>query len=139
MRKPGFGIIEHTADVGIVAWGEDLAELFSQVAAGMYSIMVAVDDVRETESRELSVVADTLDHLLTNWLTELLFVTETEDLVFSRFEVRIKGTQLSATAFGERLDPLKHSIGEAVKGVTRHMFEIKRVDDGYEARVLLDV
>ena len=41
MIRPGFKVLEHTADAGIVARGRTLDEAFEQTAVGMYSLMAA--------------------------------------------------------------------------------------------------
>jgi SHS2 domain-containing protein len=105
----------------------------------MYSLMVNVEDVRESDVREIAASGEDIERLLTNWLLELLFVTETEGLVFRRFDVEIQGDALRALAYGEPLDLGRHEVGGMVKGVTRHMMEVVPEDGGFRARVLFDL
>ena len=139
MPRPHFEIVEHTADAGIIAHGSTLAETFAHAAEGMYALMVDLDGVREAETREIAASGKDLERLLTNWLLELLFVTETEGLVFHRFDVEVEGTSLRARAYGEPVDPERHELGGVVKGVTRHMMEVVPEDGGYRARILFDL
>lgn len=141
MQAPHYEILEHTADAGIIARGATLAETFAHAAEGMYALMVDLDDVREVETRDMAVAGADLGRLLANWLVELIFLTETENLLFRRFDVTIDQEALSlrATAHGEPMDPERHSFGGAVKGVTRHLLEVEREDGGYRARVLFDM
>ncbi len=141
LPKPDFEILEHTADAGIVAHGATLAEAFAHTAEGMYALMVDPDGVRELEARETVASGQDLPHLLANWLLELLFLTETEGLVFHRFDVDIDDTamQLRATAHGEPIDRDRHALGGDIKGVTRHLLEVEREDGGYRIRVLFDM
>ena len=44
MKK--FELIEHTADVGLVAYGKTLAEAFANAAYGLFSIIAELDTVR---------------------------------------------------------------------------------------------
>jgi SHS2 domain-containing protein len=138
--QPPFEVIDHTADVGIVARGATLAEAFANAATGMFSLMVELEEVAEREERRISVEAADLEGLLIAWLSELLFILDVEELVFSRFEVdRISATRLEGRAFGERLDRQRHPRGTAVKAVTRHMLRVGEADYGYEARVIFDI
>jgi len=105
----------------------------------MYALMVNIEDVRESDVREISASGEDNERLLTNWLLELLFVTETEGLVFHRFDVEIQGDALRARAYGEPLDRGRHEVGGMVKGVTRHMMEVVPEDGGFRARVLFDL
>jgi SHS2 domain-containing protein len=139
LPRPHFEILEHTADAGIVARGSTLAETFAHAAEGMYSLMVNIEGVREADVREITASGDDVERLLTNWLLELLFVTETERLVFHRFDVEIQGDTLHARAYGEPVDSGRHEVGGMVKGVTRHMIEVAPDDGGFRARVLFDL
>jgi SHS2 domain-containing protein len=134
-----FEVLEHTADAGIVGHGRTLAEAFEQVALGMYSLMVDLDDVEEVEARDIRVSGDTQERVLTNWLSELLFLTDTAGLVFRRFDVELADGRLSGRAYGEQVDPERHRLSGAVKGVTRHLLEVAPEDGGYRARVIFDL
>jgi SHS2 domain-containing protein len=105
----------------------------------MYSLMVDIEGVRATQTREVTASGADECQLLEHWLLELLLLTETEGLVFRRFDVEIDGTKLSAVAHGEPLDRELHSILGDVKGVTRHMTSVERDDAGYTVRVLFDM
>ena len=138
-EQPRFEVLEHTADAGIVARGATLADAFAAAAEGMYALMVDVAGVRETESRDVTATGADELQLLEHWLLELLFLTETEGLVFRRFDVELDGTSLRARAHGEHLDRERHEIGGDVKGVTRHLTQVEREDGGYRVRVLFDM
>ncbi len=137
--KPYFEIMEHTADAGVVAHGRTLAEAFAKAAEGMYALMVDLTGVREQEVREVQIIARDHLHLLERWLLELLFLTETEHLLFRRFDVEIDNSVLRSTAYGEALDRDRHQLGAAVKGVTRHLAAIDPEDGGQRVRILFDI
>jgi SHS2 domain-containing protein len=135
----GFEIFDHTADVGVRAWGPDLPTTFAQAARGVSSLLVPLDTIREATTRELSVAAGDPESLLVAWLDELLFVFETEGLIFARFDVALPTpTTLTATAHGEPFDPARHLGGVVVKAATYHQIA---VDAGPPARVqvILDI
>ena len=46
--------------------------------------------------------------LLADWLNALIFEMATRHMLFSRFSISIAPGKLSATAWGEPLDPGKH-------------------------------
>ena len=50
-----YQLIEHTADVGLVAYGRTLAEAFGNAAYGMFSIIAELRRVREIESRQIEI------------------------------------------------------------------------------------
>lgn len=140
MPRPPFEILEHTADVGIVAHGDSLAELFANAATGMFAIMAELEDVRQTEERRIEVEARDQEGLMVRWLTELLYYLDAEELLFSRFVVEeVSETRLRARAFGERIDAERHRLHFGVKAVTRHMLEVAQEEDEYRAQVLFDI
>ena len=40
-----FEILNHTADVGIIAYGADMKEAFANAAKGLFSLITELDDV----------------------------------------------------------------------------------------------
>jgi SHS2 domain-containing protein len=140
MPRPPFEILEHTADVGIVAHGDSLKELFANAAAGMSALMADLKGVREVEEKRIDIEARDREGLMVRWLTELLYYLDAEELLFSRFVVdEVSDTRLRARIFGERIDPERHRLHLGVKAVTRHMLEVSPEDDGYRAQVLFDI
>ena len=139
-RKNGFRILDHTADVGLQAHGADLAELFANAARGMFSIVVSLETVQPTEQLQLELTADTLEDLLVNWLSELLYLFSAQQILFCRFEItEIDNRHLLAKAFGETLDQSRHDLQAEIKAVTYHDLEVQKLEHGWIARVLFDV
>ncbi len=140
MPRPPFEIMEHTADVGIVAHGASLEELFANAAAAMFTLMADLKNVRRTEERPIDVEARDHEALMVRWLTELLYYLDAEELLFSRFVVdEVSDTRLRARVFGERIDPHRHRLHFGVKAVTRHMLEVAEEDGGYRTQLLFDI
>jgi len=135
-----FQYLDHTADVAVVARGADPAGTFASAARAMFEIMADLRNVSELESRDVEVASDDLEGLLVDWLNELLFLFDTEQLLLSRFEVHgVRGNGLRATVYGERIDPARHHLKRGIKAVTYHLLEVKCEDSGCWARVLFDV
>lgn len=140
MSKPRYEAFEHTADAGIVAYGRDLAELFENAGEGLFASMVELGGVAENEERTIEVEGRDVESLLVHWLTELLYYVDVEELLFRRFAVdEISETRLRARGFGEKIDRDRHEFHFGVKAITRHMLEVRKTADGYEATVLFDI
>ncbi len=116
--------IEHTADVGIRAYGTSAAELFESAAAGMFSLIANPEKVRAVGEVELRLAAEDLPSLLVAWLSELLFLHETQHLLFCRFQVRVDGNRLEARVWGEAIDKKRHELKLALKAVTYHRLSV---------------
>lgn len=116
--------IEHTADVGIRAYGRTASEIFASAAEGMFSLIANPKRVKPTGEVEIRLSADDLPQLLVAWLSELLFLHETQRLLLCKFEVRVRGTSLRAKAWGEAIDKRRHELKLALKAVTYHRLSV---------------
>jgi SHS2 domain-containing protein len=133
-----FELIEHTADMGLKAYGKSLAEAFANAAYGMFSIIADLDPVKETESRRVEVSANDVESLLFEWLNSLLYYFDVEGLIFKRFEIIEFGEKrLAADCFGEKFDPARHRIKLGVKSATYHMLEVDPAKK--QVQVIFDV
>jgi len=112
--------IDHTADVGIRAYGRTMDELFANAAEGMFSFIADLSRVKPVGEVEVRLEADDLPTLLLRWLSELLYVHETQRLLFSSFEVNVVGMSLEGRVRGEAIDKKRHELKLAIKAVTRH-------------------
>ena len=135
----GFQILDHTADVGIRATGDDLAGAFANAARGMFSIITDLDTIQRRESHDVTVTAPDVEALLVNWLNELLYRFEVEGLLFADFAIDVlTQQQLRATCSGERVDLQRHPMKTGVKAATYHGLEVHQ-DHPYHVQVILDI
>lgn len=134
-----FEVIEHTADVGIVARGETLAEVFVNAARGMLQFLIAPDAVRPREQRRRTVEADDMPGLLVAWLNDLLVLLNADGFVPAGFEMlELTDRHLVAVVFGEPVDPSRHHFRLDVKAATYHQLEVRK-NAIWQARVIFDV
>jgi len=134
----GFDLLEHTADVGIRAWGDSLEGAFEQAAWGLAEVLgIRVPD--DGQVRTVRATADDLGALLVDFLNELVLLHETEEAAFADIRVlRVSDAQLEADV---RVRPLNGAPGGIpVKAATFHQLSVDRSPDGrVEVRVYLDV
>lgn len=136
--KP-FDIIDHTADVGIMAYGADAKEAFTHAAMGVFSLITDLDEVREVSTTGIEVTAEDRESLLVTWLNELIYLFDTERMLFKRFEIQeLSDTVLKARVWGEKLERARHSLKSGVKAATYHLLKVDK-EDGYKVQVFLDV
>jgi SHS2 domain-containing protein len=138
-----FELLEHTADVGIVAAGDTLGEALAWAAKGMFSVIADLDTVSPRESLEVSVKAADREALVVDWLNELLYRYEAEGFLPREFNVMVDdtGTSLRAECRGEPVDPQRHQILTSVKAATYHQLELAHPPpaDQWRIQVILDV
>ncbi len=130
---------EHTADLGLRVRAADLNELFADAARGLFSMIVPeLESVRPLEQVTFKLDGDA-ELLLFDWLNELLYTYETRHLLLSRFEVRVGEGGLTATAFGEPIDPGRHALDHEVKAITYHGLKLEREGANWIAEVIVDI
>jgi protein archease len=129
-----------TADVGVVSYGRDLVEAFENQAKGMFSIMADLRGVRKSSSFDVIAKARDVEGLLTAWLEELLFISDTKGVLLRRFDITVlKGQRLSARVYGEAVDPARHVIKTPVKAVTYHKLRVAIRPGSVTTRVVYDI
>jgi SHS2 domain-containing protein len=131
---------EHTADLGLRARAADLDRLFAETAEALFAAVV--EDLSTVEPRqrvEVELSVEDREYLLFDWLRELLYRFDTERLVFSRFEARVRDTGLTGTAWGEPLDLSRHVPNHEVKAITLHGLRVEPTADGWLAEVIVDI
>ncbi len=116
--------IDHTADVGIRAYGTTLNELFANAAEGMFSLIADPRKVKAVGEVEIRTTAEDTTKLMVNWLSDLLFLHETQRLLFREFDVTVDDDTLSARVRGERIDKRRHELRLAIKAVTYHRLRV---------------
>jgi SHS2 domain-containing protein len=135
-----FRLLEHTADMGIEAQGEDLATLFRQTALGLRQIITSCTDIQPQQEFFVEVQARDREELLINWLSELLFLFEVWQLLPAEFVIdSIDDCRLQAWVRGESLDFERHYLEREVKAVTYHQIKVEQVVDGWRAQVFVDL
>ena len=136
--KP-FEYLEHTADIGVRAYGRTAKEAFENAAQGMFSLITDLERVKPEREETVEVEAADIEALLVEWLGELLFRLELEDLLFKEFQVKeLSDTRLVARAKGEKIDPQRHPLLLQIKAVTYHMIEVRK-NDLWHAQVVFDI
>lgn len=135
-----FDIIDHTADVGITVYGENIKQLFTNAALALFSLITDIQSIKEKLWHQVEVSSEKRDDLLVEWLNELIYLFDAEQLLFNHFEIEsLDDNSLKAICRGEKFDPARHKIKTGVKAATYHMLEIARDSKGYRARVIFDI
>lgn len=122
-----YKLLEHTADALVEVHGKDLGERFGNAAYAMFDLMTDLSKVSAKGEMRISMSGATREQLLVDFLQELLFINDTEDLVLNEFEVKTDGKTLEAVVRGEEFDEKKHTKRSVVKGVTYHRLEFDDV------------
>jgi SHS2 domain-containing protein len=135
----GFTFLEHTADVGIHAWGRSVAEAFEQAAIGLVTLMGRIAE-GPGPSRPIEVESLDVESLLVAFLNELVYLGETLDHE-GVASVHVKYLDATTLRADVGLAPARvGGEGALVKAATYHALEVSERSDGStDARVYLDV
>jgi SHS2 domain-containing protein len=136
-----FEIIDTTADIGIRAFGADWPEVYINVALGMFSLITDIETVEEKLEKDISITAPDRETLLVAWLNELVFLFDTEMLLFSRFEItQLNKSHIEVRCFGEKADRARHELKRGIKSATYHKLKVEKQKDGtYVGEVIFDI
>lgn len=84
---------EHTADLGLRVFAADLPDLFRTAGHGLFDVIVANrGDVQVVATESVSLIAESAEELLFNWLNELIFLSETKHHLYTQVDVAIDAT-----------------------------------------------
>ena len=145
MKQAGFEFLDHTADVQSRSWGRNLEEAISQTALSLMATMSPdLQKIKKKEKKEISIIAEDKEALIFDFLSELLFIFDVDELIFSKIEIQEvlkKGNQFELHAFleGEKFDPNKHETGTEVKAITYSFMQIKEMEESVEITMIFDI
>lgn len=139
-----FETFEHTADLGLRVAGDSLNDLFAEAAVGMTSLIVAeVGSVEASEQRTIELGSPDLEYLYFDWLSELLFLFESEGWLTAEASVEVTGNSLCGTVGGETFGEERHRRSHEVKAITYHELSVVQQErDGkpfWQAEVIVDI
>ncbi len=134
-QTSGYEEIEHTADIEMHVWAPNLVTLLKQAAKGMYALSGTkiAQEPRRTRSFELS--GWDRETLLVDFLSELLFFGEDENIGFDEYQLDINDDELKVQAEGAGIESQKKEI----KAVTYHNLEIRGTERGLETNIVFDI
>lgn len=139
-----FETFDHTADLGLRVTADSLNELFAEAAVGLASLIVAdVASVKSSQQRSIEISSPDLEYLYFDWLSELLYLFESEGLLATDADVEVDGTSLRAVVNVDTFCDTHHRRSHEVKAITYHglMVELRESDrkQSWTAEVIVDI
>jgi SHS2 domain-containing protein len=135
-----FEVLDHTADIGLIVYGEDLKSLFENAGKAFFHLITDLKKVRLRTEKRIEIRKESLERLMVDWLTELLYLHEVENLLFKEFKVESVGEEgLRARVKGEAFQEGVHMIKTGVKAVTYHQIEVRKRKEGWRAQIIFDL
>lgn len=131
-------VLSHTADTGIEATAPTLAALIRELAAGMFSLIADLPETAAERWHTARVEAQTPEDLVVDLLSELLWLSEVEDVVFCDFRVDADQGTAVVEAGGVAVAEVE-TTGPPIKAVTYHELVVDNRGDDWYGRVYFDV
>ena len=137
MTTPAAGFREqpHTADWALEVWAPDLIGLLQQAALGMYALMHAQLRTEPRAAYHFELNGLDPEMLLVAFLSELLYLTQRDDIGFDIFSLAIHDAKLTAAVAGASIE----SIAKEIKAVTYHNLAVRETESGFAATIVFDV
>ncbi|HUU75846.1 MAG TPA: archease [Methanoregulaceae archaeon] len=130
--------LEHTADVKIRVIAPTLANLFEEAARALMEVMYHTIHPGSITC-PISITSDDQISLMHDFLSEILYISEVEEIVISSADLIVGEKHLKGVFRGEKFDPKKHRGGMEVKGISYSGLLIRWEDDHFILEVIFDV
>ena len=120
-------ITEHTADAGIEVEADSLPEAFHEVSLAFTEIVTGGNLPQSKRSHDIELESTDLDSLLVKFISNLIFLFDTDDFLVCSIKVEIKVASpfaLKGTLFGDTYDQSEHGYGVEIKAVSYHLLEV---------------
>ena len=132
-------VLSHTADSGIEATATTFGALVAELLRGMFSLIASPERCDASRWIAAHVESASREDLVVDVLSEVLYHSEVEDLLFCEFEVEVDpgGGFADVRAGGIPYDSVDVS-GPPIKAVTYHDLVVEQRAEWF-ARVYFDV
>jgi len=130
------------ADIAFLAEGKNLEETFQAAALATTEAMVDMKTLKNKVKKEIVLESSNYDTLLYDWLSELIYIKDVDQILFKEFRIKIekgKKYKLTAKCYGDKIDFKRQLMGNDVKAVTMHKFKLEKQKDKWIAQVTIDI
>lgn len=127
------------ADIAFEAYGKTLNKVFENSAYAFFDITCNPKTIKQKIKKIINLNNKDEKDLLYNFLTELVFLKDSEQLIFSKVKVSIKNNKLNATLYGDKINAEKQELRNDIKAITLHMFNLEKIKNGYKATIVVDI
>ena len=125
--------------MGIRGYGSTLEEAFASGALAMVAVNVEPEKIEQKEKIEITCSEPDVELLFIEWLNNILYEMTTRKMLFGKFEVVIKGDDLTGFAWGEKLDIKKHEPASEIKGISYSDLKVTEENGKWIAQCIVDI
>jgi SHS2 domain-containing protein len=121
--------------------GKDPSALFLNAAKTLENLIVAKKVIKRVQIRNINLQAKDISELLFRFLSDLIFLKDTYQLIFSDFEITVgrELSSLSGKLKGEQIELKRHDIKTNIRGISRKRYAVKKIAGQWVATVTLEI
>jgi len=135
-----YKVLDHTADIRIEVWGKTKKELFANAVQALFDLMFDIQYINTVEEKNVKINGADIEDLLVNFLREVLYLFNGKRWLVKKCKLlEMKSGQIVAQLQGEPYNSDKHQLKTEVKAVTYHRLSVKKMAQGWKAKVIFDV
>lgn len=127
------------ADIAFEAYGKTLNEVFENSAYAFFDMTCNPKTIKDKVKKVIKVKSENEKDLLYNFLSELIFLKDSKQLIFNKVKIQIKEGRLKAFLYGDKIDYKKQELRNDIKAITLHMFNLERIKNNYKSTVVVDI
>ena len=127
------------ADIAFEAYGKNLNEVFENCAYAFFDMTCNPKTVKQKIKKVITLKDKDEKNLLYNFLSELIFLKDSKQLIFSKLKVDIKDGKLNANLYGDKINSEEQELRNDIKAITLHMFNLQKTKNNYKATVVVDI
>ena len=141
----GYEFLNHPADVWVHAWGKTFEEGIENCVYALMETMFEGNIIDNKITREIIIEENTKGSLLVAFLSEFLYIFDTEYLIFNHVKIDpiVKNSsgklEIHAVGQGEVFDPSKHTPDIEVKAITYSYLEINEEKKRTDIKIVYDI
>ena len=133
-----YEILDHTADIKIRVFGNSFIDILVNSAFATSDILYP-GETKQDRNHEFEITGSSDDQVLVRLLNELVYILQTEKLLFKFFEIERTGNNLySIQCRGTKIKD-SDEINYDIKGVTYHDLLLEKTGDKFKAEFVIDV
>lgn len=130
------------ADCALEIEADDVNDLFESAARALAELMVNPATLAGPVERTLTLTSPSLDLLLYDWISELIYLKDSEQMIFPKATVEVQPEvpcRLTARLVGGPIDVQRTELRADAKALTLHKFELEPRGRGWRARIVIDI
>ena len=135
-----YDYFEHTADIGIRAYGSSYAEVLEAAARGMMNQICDTSKMTVTTVMTVTIQQSNLEDCTVRFLNHLIFLLETSKFVPLNYQItQPEEFAITAVLQGDTFNPNRDEFIQEIKAATYHQFKITTEDNHWTLQVIVDI